>query len=264
MKTIAILNLKGGVGKTATTINAAAILAGDYQKRVAVIDADSQANLTEFLEGDPAHGNGSLSKVLRFDPEEAPLSPAEFVQTSFQPSNLIRVDILPGDDQLMDLDLSSVRLKTANAEILAKWSRSLLYSKRYDYCLIDCPPAFNAASCAALLAATEVVIPIKVDAFSLRGMANLMRQISNMRQINPSLLVAGLLPTMVYRSDTIEKASEALKTSGLRVFSPIRRTPKVDDMTFAQRPLIESSPKSSACKDYRRFVKELIGGENNG
>ena len=263
MTTIAICNLKGGVAKTATTINAAAILARDHGKRVAVIDADSQANLTEFLGGDAGNGYGSLSKVLRYSLDDGPLSPAETVQASFQPSNLKNVDILPADDGLMDLDLSSVRLKDANAEILAKWGHSLLYSKRYDYCLIDCPPAFNAASCAALLAANEVVIPIKVDAFSLRGMGNLMRQISNMRQINPSLRVAGLLPTMWYRSQTIEDAEAALAKSGLRIFSHIRRTAKVDDMTFAQRPLIDSSPKSSACKDYRKFVKELMGGDAN-
>ncbi len=68
---------------------------------------------------------------------------------------------------------------------------------------------------------------------------------------------AGLLPTMVYRSDKISDALNILHmTSDFRIYPKIRKTGKVDDMTFAQRPLIESSPHSSACVDYRRFVRE--------
>jgi chromosome partitioning protein len=141
-----------------------------------------------------------------------------------------------------------------------------LCDDEYDYCLIDCPPAFNAASAAALLAADDVIIPIKLDAFSLRGMSNLTRQIRNMQTINPNLRIAGLLPTMVYRSEQIRKALDILCISDFRIFPKIRKTSKVDDMTFAQRPLIESSPHSAACVDYRRFVKAYVqeGGVDRG
>lgn len=259
MRTIAFCNLKGGVAKTVTTVNVAAILARDHGKRVLVIDADSQANATEFFGGD---GGGTLADLLQIpQAERTAFSRVVSAVECVRPTKLPGVDILPADDRLMDLDLSRLQGGDVYVEVLRDLLPDLAV---YDYCLIDCPPAFNAASAAALLAADGVVIPIKLDAFSLRGMGNLMRQVSNMRLINPSLRVAGLLPTMVYRSDVIESASAVLKQSGLRIFSPIRRTPKVDDMTFAQRPLIESSPKSSACKDYRRFVKELMGGANNG
>ena len=118
---------------------------------------------------------------------------------------------------------------------------------------------------AALLAADDVIIPIKLDAFSLRGMANLMRQIYNMRDINPDLILAGLLPTMVYRSEQISKALEILNASDFTIFPSIRKTNKVDDMTFAQKPLIESSPHSAACVDYRKFVKSYVkGGADRG
>ena len=120
------------------------------------------------------------------------------------------------------------------------------------------PPAFNAASAAALLAADEVIIPIKLDAFAIRGMVNLMRQIENMKQINPRLKVAGCLPTMWYKSDTMNMAETALRSTGLPVFPHIRRTDKVDEMTFAQEPLMISSPKSAAGVDYRRFVKAYL------
>ena len=245
MRTTAILNLKGGVAKTVTCVNMAAILAVDYGKHVLVVDADSQANTTEFFGGTEARL--TLSKLLRGDRIEP--------RSTIHHSNVDGVDLIPADDSLMDLDLSAVKNKEADMTCL---DRTLaLCDDEYDYCLIDCPPAFNAASAAALLAADDVIIPIKLDAFSLRGMANLTRQVQNMQTINPNLWIAGLLPTMVYRSVKISDALNILQmTSDFRIYPKIRKTNKVDDMTFAQRPLIESSPHSAACVDYRRFVRE--------
>ena len=78
-----------------------------------------------------------------------------------------------------------------------------------------------------------------------------------MKKINPKLAIAGILPVMWYKAENILKAEEALKKSEFHVFSHIRRTNKVDDMTFAQEPLLISSPKSAAARDYFRFVAEL-------
>ena len=134
----------------------------------------------------------------------------------------------------------------------------------YDYILIDCPPAFNAASAAALVAADDIIIPIKLDAFSLRGMGNLMRQISNMRKINPRLKLSGVRPTMWYRDAQMQEAEKMLADAGLTVFPHIRRSDKVDRMTWQQRPLLATSPNSAAGVDYRRFVKAYMrGGKEN-
>lgn len=130
-----------------------------------------------------------------------------------------------------------------------------------DYCLIDCPPAFNAASSAALIAADAVLIPVKLDAFALEGMANLLQQIQNMRRINPQLQVLGVLPVMWYKSESILQAERALRESGLRVLPRIRRSDRVDDMTYAQAPLISCSPRSGPCKDYRVLAKWLDLGQ---
>lgn len=255
MRTIAILNLKGGVGKTVTAINTAAILARDYQQRVLLIDADSQCNLTEFVGGNPRVSN--LAEVLR---GEAPAVAS--IQCSALSSS---VDILPGSDELMDLDLTKVETEAISATVLRDLIRELEKDKAYDACIIDCPPAFNAASASALIAADDVVVPIKLDAFSLRGMTNVLRQILNMQDINPRLHLAGLLPTMYYRSDVIEDALRTLRESDLPVFSPIRRSDKVDESTFAQEALSEFSPRSAAGSSYRRFVAELLeGGRNRG
>lgn len=251
MRTTIILNLKGGVAKTATAVNLAAILAKDYHKRVLLVDADSQCNATEFFGGDPV--KGSLADALRHDGDGGP-----FAAACIQTSNFPGVDLLCGSEDLMDLDLTKVELQSVRASVLREMVQRLTVQDRYDFCVVDCPPAFNAASAAALIAADDVVIPIKLDAFALRGMGNLMRQIANMRKINSSLRLSGCLPTMWYRSDQIVEAEETLLASGLPMYHHIRRTDKVDAMTFAQEPLLITSPKSAAGIDYRRFVREYI------
>lgn len=254
MRTTAILNLKGGVAKTVTVVNMAAILARIHSKRVLVVDADAQGNTTEFL-GGCTPGHETFATMLR---EMDCKDPA-------QATNLHNVWMIAADDSLMDLDLSSIKTTAADPNCLLRYLTKTA-STAFDYVLIDCPPAFNAAAAAALIAADDVVIPIKLDAFSIRGMANLTRQIRNMKKINPGLRVAGVLPTMWYASDTIEDAERKLRLSELKIYPHIRQSKKVDDSTFAQRPLIFSSPRCGATVDYKRFVQRYLqeGGEQDG
>lgn len=254
MRTVAIINLKGGVGKTATTVNVAAILAKDYKQRVLLVDADSQCNTTEFFGG--AGRAGTLAELLRETRDGLTGALEDYITET----NFPGVSLVPGEDSLMDLDLTKVETNAVEATVLRDMAAVLTEQDSFDWCLIDCPPAFNAASAAALLAADEVIIPIKLDAFSLRGLTNMMRQIANMRRINPRLKLAGCLPTMWYNSPQITEAEQTLRESGLPVFDHIRRTDKVDDMTFAHEPLLISSPRSAAGVDYRRFVRDLIKG----
>lgn len=245
--TTAIVNLKGGVAKTTTAINLAAILA-KAKARVLLIDADSQCNCTEFFDGTPSLGN--LADILR--DSECPPDPTKYIQkTSYS-----GLEIIPGDDSLMDLDLSKVELGKCNVNVL----RSLVegIKDHYDFVLIDCPPAFNAASAAALVAADDVIIPIKLDAFSLRGMGNILRQIKNMRRINPRLAISGVLPTMWYKDPELMDAENELRRAGLPVYPHIRRSDKVDRMTFRQDPLLICSPNSAAGVDYRRFAQAYV------
>lgn len=270
MRTIAVLNLKGGVAKTTTVINVAAVLAKDYKQEVLVIDADSQCNTTEFFGGDPAQG--SLAQLLRYtkDSTEAFLFPEEMALAAIQESNFEGVDLLCGDDSLMDLDLSKVEGQEVNVTVLQELRRYLdalsdPEGDPYDWVLIDCPPAFNAASAAALLMADEVLIPIKLDAFSLRGMTNLLHQIDNMRRINPQLKLLGCLPTMWEGDPEDVEAIMALKEAGLPLLHHIRYTRKVKPMTYAQEPLLVTSPHSAAGIDYRKLVRDLMrGGEHHG
>lgn len=259
MKTIVIINNKGGVGKTTTTVNLAAILAHDHGKQILVVDADSQANTTEFFGGDPREG--CLSSLLRWRSFQGNIGRTEMFWGSVQPVAQYSIDLIAADDSLMDLDLSSLSNEETDAAVLRDCFLTEGVRSRWDFCLIDCPPAFNAASAAALLAADAALIPIKMDAFSIRGMGNLLRQIDNMRKINPGLQLLGVLPTMWYRSEETVKAERALRLNGLHVLGRIPRSVRVDDMTFRQQPLIVTSPRCEACRAYRRLAKRLIHGE---
>ena len=251
MRTICIMNLKGGTAKTVTAINLAAILARDYAQRVLLVDADSQANLTEFVAGGPADDStpGGLSDLLR-GLEAFPL-----------PTTMPNVKILIGDSSLMDLDVSMVNAHAVEPLVLSDWLETV--ADRFDWCVIDCPPAFSAAAMTALIAADEVVIPMKVDSFGMRGISNMMNQIRNMRRINPELEIAGVLPTMTYPDKTQnEKLAElrgVLAQYHVRTFNSIRRSALVDRSTFSQEALITASPKSKCLFDYRVFVSRLIG-----
>ena len=251
MRTTAIMNLKGGTAKTVTAINLAAILARDYAQRVLLVDADSQANLTEFVtEGLPdGISLGGFSDLLR-GTEAFPM-----------PTKMQNVKILAADATLMELDVTAATTGLAHPMALADFLDTV--EDRFDWCVIDCPPAFSAAAMTALIAADEVVIPMKVDSFGMRGISNMMNQIRNMRRINPELEIAGVLPTMTYPDKTQnEKLAElrgVLAQYHVRTFNSIRRSALVDRSTFSQEALITASPKSKCLFDYRVFVTRLIG-----
>lgn len=249
LKTIAILNLKGGVGKTVTAINMASILAIKHGKRVLAIDADSQSNLTEFFLGDVNQPVG-LVDVLKGN---------GCLAFCTSRSDIDNLDVLPACDRLMELDLSAVADKSIDPMRLHKALQD--NATKYDYCIIDCPPAFSASCAAAILAADEVIIPIKLDAFSLRGMGALFAQVRSIQHRKP-VRIRGCLETMWFASDAMEAADCKLRDSSVPVFKTrIRRTGMVDGMTFAQSPLCIYSPKSAAGVDYRRFVAEYLEGE---
>lgn len=250
----AVLNLKGGVGKTTTVIHMAQLLRRDFGARVLVVDCDPQCNLTQFFGADPARGSTPSLLTTGWYEDTS----ADFIQ----PTEVPGVDILAADDSLMDLDLS--QLKTERVKIYAFRMMVLELGRleKYDYILFDCPPAFNSACAANLIAADDVVIPIKLDAFSVAGMANVMRQVKNMQSINPNLRVAGVLPTMWYKSDQIVDAEKVLKDSGLPFFPHIRRSNRVDGVSF-DREL--ANAKTGHMRDYKRFVAAYAGqGGQNG
>lgn len=252
MKAIAILNLKGGVAKTVTAINMAHILATDYHKKVLLIDADSQHNTTDFFgAGDP---DNNLSAILKG------VSEPHYEESIYQ-TEVPGLHILPGDDGLMDLDISCVRDGRINTYAMVDLLTALSEDDAYDLVIVDCPPAFNAASTAALAAVSEVIIPAKPDPFSIAGLSNMIRQIQSMHAINPGLHVRGVLLTMWTKECAdAEKQLREYSSRMLPVFKTvIRHSGKMVDGLFAGEAITAYSPHSAAGIDYRKFVREYLG-----
>ena len=255
MKTISIVNLKGGVGKTVTAVNMAAILAEDYGKKVLVIDADPQANATRFYGiSEDANTIACIMDGLADDPYDCIYCTAHE-----------GVDIVPSDISLITADIASVskgvgagRLRDF-LNVIDEDARTSGEATAYDVVLIDCPPSFTAASVAAIAASDDVIIPVKVDAFSVSGMRELLTQISGVRGICPGIRTAGILVTMWHNSPAVVQGEALLRDSGVPVFrTVIRRSDKVDESTFARQPLNEYSRYSSAGRDYRALVAEYL------
>lgn len=272
MRTTAIFNLKGGVAKTVTTAAMADILAIDHKKRVLVIDGDPQGNLSQYFGVEAQEGTSTLD--LLQGTHEAVYS--DWVSPA-RPEECI--DIIPVDMRLIAADVDALQHGRCDLGAMEELRRAIQedadsgdpesVAASYDYLLIDCPPSFSATSTAALTAADDVVIPLRLDSFSTRGMAELAAQVDNMRRINPRLKVAGVLVTQYQRTDEETDALRFLREQPvLPVFRrTIRQSGRVSASTYASVPLVKFSPWCGATRDYRAFVQEYMtqrGGADHG
>ena len=260
MKTIAIMNYKGGVGKTATTINFAAELAA-AGRRVVVMDADGQCNLSDIFHADTLHG-GTTYEVLTGETgccwgELAQDTPVEGVR------------IVPASAELPKADIAALTGEKLAGNGIRDFCLAVAEDGEVDYILIDCPTAYNAATVAALGAADEIIIPVEMEGFSLRGAGEIRSQVANMRAVNPRLRIAGALITK-RRGTRVQEASEqALRASGIPAFRaaiPLRAAvPASMSNLSASKTLRGYAPKDAATLAYRAFTREYLreGGVNN-
>lgn len=260
MRTIAIMNLKGGVGKTVTAINLADVLrrAG---KRVVLVDCDGQANLTEFY----------LQEAALDALEDGGITVTDLLMGGAEPlwsDNVIPlgsdglVSLLPADSSLYGLDIAAIKAGQSVSIKAFEDFRDAAAEDGVDYMIFDCPPGFSAGSVAALNAAEGVVVTTKVDGFSLRGVAKLRAQLRSMVSAGNGG-IDGVLITQWRKDNAVLAGEKVLRNArGLKVFDTvIRWSSPVDGSTMAQQPLDEYSPRSNAAQDYRAWVKEYLGEE---
>lgn len=248
MKTIAIINMKGGCAKTTTSVNMAHILAKDYGKRVLVIDNDKQGNLSKAC-GAWSYDNPSLADILTGE-----TGITEVIQTTQIPL----LNVIPANMHLLTANLMVIKDEDRQQATILKDELQEV-ADTYDYCIIDCPPDINISVINALVAADEVIIPIKIDGYAFDGMDELEEQINNAKQLNPKLKFRGCLVTMFYNRDVCRQGEEWLQNQRYPVFKThIRRTEKADEVTFTKESLMEYSPRSGAARDYKAFVKEYL------
>lgn len=253
MRTFAIINNKGGVGKTTTAINLAVCLATTHQQRVLLVDADGQRNATRALLGNAKYDG--LAAILT--------GMAVCYDEVVEPTDIDGLDMIPASTELWGIDLHSRNGGAVYLNALRDARDAITEDDSYDVMVIDCPPHFSASCIAAILASNSIIIPVLPDAYSAEGMDDLVEQIDNVREISPEVRVAGCLINQFHTADVVLDAVEYFREAApVPVYETvIRRTDKVTESTWATGSVLIWSPQSSAARDYRAWVQELVTKE---
>lgn len=259
MRIIALMNQKGGVGKTTTTVNLGAALA-EMGKRVCLVDLDPQAHLTINYGVDPTPDLCSLYNVLV---EEKAFDEA--------------IRQLDGGIALVP---SSIDLAAAEIELVTVLGRETLLKKRieaskqdFDFMLLDCPPSLGLLTINALAVAHEVIIPMQPHFLAMQGVAKLLETVQLVsRRMNPGLKVSGIVLTL-FDAQTklgnevvselksfIDSASgKSLPWSDTTIFqSKIRRNIKLAESPGFGQTIIAYDPTSNGATDYRALAREIL------
>jgi chromosome partitioning protein len=246
---IAIANQKGGVGKTTTAVNLGASLAASEQKTL-VIDCDPQGNTTSALGFPKDPARRTLYQTLILD------EPIERVTLDAQVDGL---DLIPSDKnlvgaavELVSMENREYRLKSAIAGI----------KEKYDYVLIDCPPALDLLTLNALAASDSVLVPIQCEYLALEGVSELLDTLMRLRRtINPSLAIEGILLTMYDDRTTLSKqvAADLRSFFGGQVFETvIPRNVRLAEAPSHGMPVMFYDIHSKGAESYIQLAKEVI------
>ena len=254
---IACVSGKGGVGKTTTVINLGAALA-ERGKHVLLVDCDPQSNLTSGVGLDPYDERPGIVAVMTGHTEAG----GAITSTSWP-----NLSILPASP-----DLSAVE-----AELHSSIDRELVLRDAlrrdgsraaFDYVLFDTPPSFGFHTVSALAAAGEVLIPVQMSGFAIRGLKEVLRTVHLVRgRLNPDLAILGIIPTFVnLRTRFSRQLLDGLcELANIRVFATvITPTVKLQETSLAGIPITAYAASSKAAAAYRELAGEVLGDGATG
>jgi chromosome partitioning protein len=242
---IAVLNQKGGVGKTTTAINLAAYLAKDGRS-VLVADMDPQGNSTSGLGLDKQKLDSTLYDVL--------FSRAELDKTTHRLRP--KLALLPANANLAGAEVEMVNLP--GRELLL---RRILADLDYDYVLIDCPPSLGLLTINALAAAGSVLIPVQAEYYALEGLSQLLSVIQQVRQaLNPNLDILGVLITLYDGRNSLsaQVKKELENYFGAKLFETVvPRNVRLAEAPSFGRTIAEHDKWSKGARAYKQLAKEV-------
>lgn len=258
---IAIVNQKGGVGKTVTTVNLSTSLSRQG-KKVAIIDLDPQGNLTMCM----GYQN----------PDELPITIADIFMEYIEDKITLNKDQYLLKAEGCDLIPSSIQLSGIEPSLVNALSRERILKQfvetiqnDYDYILIDCPPSLGMLTINALTAATSVLIPVQAHFLSAKGLEMLISTIARIkRHINPTLEFKGILITMYNERLNFSKAImanlESAYGDNIRIFkNKIPQSVRAVEHTAAGQSAFLYDPKCKVALAYEAFVKEVLEDGKN-
>ena len=246
---VAIVNQKGGVGKSTTAINLAAYLA-DKGEKILVVDMDPQGNATSGFGVSPDSG-GCMYDVLL---EGLPL------QDVALETGIPGLHVAPATINLVGAEVELV--SSLAREFKLKRALQKLPEDAYDRVLLDCPPSLDLLTLNALTAADEVLIPMQCEYYALEGVTQLMQSIRMVREeLNPALRVGGVLLTMYDPRTNLSRqvAEEVRSFFGERVFHTIvPRNVRLSEAPSYGLPIARYAPKSTGAEAYEAVAEEVM------
>ena len=245
MRTIAVMNEKGGTGKTTTTISLAAVLA-ERGLCILVVDVDPQASASLWM------GRGREPGLYRAIAERGDLRP--YIRSTAVP----RIDLLAASRELAAVDdlRGRIGIQTALKRALGK------LGDRWDLVLIDCPPNLGLLSVNALAAADEVLVPVEAHGIAAIGLRDLVRTIEDAResQVNPTLAIGSIVATRFNRTkeakDCVQQTREAFPQQILQTV--VRESARLGEAFSYARTIVEHDPEGMGTADYRAVADELL------